>query len=178
MSVKLTLDVSELSQLGWEGMVGQGMLEQLQSWDGWLGVSLLKFKFVWLLNSAPKCALVLVASAICLNLCDSSSNSPLFNAVSKKLMSVCLKVTCPKFLGFRMKIQGSLVVAVCLMGPSLESASYLALVLIFSWCLGELVQLTNLSAGQGGKLLIFLSKLIHFSIWRLENHIISISDLE
>lgn len=31
MSVKLTLDVSEISQLGWEGMVGQGMLEQLWS---------------------------------------------------------------------------------------------------------------------------------------------------
>lgn len=31
MSVKLTLDMSEISQLGWEGMVGQGMLEQLWS---------------------------------------------------------------------------------------------------------------------------------------------------
>lgn len=31
MSVKLTLDMSELSQLGWKGMVGQGMLEQLRS---------------------------------------------------------------------------------------------------------------------------------------------------
>lgn len=31
MSVKLTLDTSELSQLGEEGMVGQGMLEQLWS---------------------------------------------------------------------------------------------------------------------------------------------------
>lgn len=95
MSVKLTLDMSELSQLG---MVSQGMLEQLQNWGGWLGVNLLKFKFVWLLNSAPKCALVLVASAICLNLCDSFSSTPLFSIVLKKLMSVCLKVSCPKFL--------------------------------------------------------------------------------
>lgn len=31
MSVILTLDMSELSQLRWEGMVGQEMLEQLQS---------------------------------------------------------------------------------------------------------------------------------------------------
>lgn len=31
MSVKLTLDMSEISQLGREGMVGQGMLEQLWS---------------------------------------------------------------------------------------------------------------------------------------------------
>ena len=31
MPVKLTLDTSELSQLGGEGMVGQGMPEQLQS---------------------------------------------------------------------------------------------------------------------------------------------------
>lgn len=61
------------------------------------------------------------------------------------------------------------MVAVCLVGPSLESASYLALVFIFSQRLGELVQLTNFSAGQGGKLLIFLSKLNHFFIWRLES---------
>lgn len=31
MSVKLTLDMSELSQLGWEGVIGQDMLEQLWS---------------------------------------------------------------------------------------------------------------------------------------------------
>lgn len=34
MPVKLTLDTSELSQLGWEGMVGQGMPEQLRSRGG------------------------------------------------------------------------------------------------------------------------------------------------
>lgn len=98
MSVKLTLDMSEISQLGREGMVGQGMLEQLWSWGGLLDVSLLKFKFVWLLNSAPKCALTLVVSAICLNLCDSFLSTPLFSIIFKKLMSACLKVSCTKFL--------------------------------------------------------------------------------
>lgn len=34
MSVKLTLDTSELPQLGCEGMVGQGMPEQLRSRGG------------------------------------------------------------------------------------------------------------------------------------------------
>lgn len=34
MPVKLTLDMSELSQLGWENMVGQGMPEQLRSQGG------------------------------------------------------------------------------------------------------------------------------------------------
>lgn len=150
------------------GMVGQDMLEQLHNWGGWLSVNLLKFKFVWLLNSAPKCALVLVASAICLNLCDSFSSTPLFSIVLKKLTSVCLEVV-QNSCWSRVKVQGSLVVAVCLVGPSLESVSYLALVFIFSWCYGELVQFTNLSAGQGAKLLIFLPKLIHFSVWRLES---------
>lgn len=83
MPLKLALDTSELSQLGWESMVGQGMPEQLQCRSGWLGVSLLKFKFVWLLNSAPKCALVLVTSAICLNLRDSFSSTHLLTLVWK-----------------------------------------------------------------------------------------------
>lgn len=83
MPVKLTLDTSELSQLGWEGMVGQGTQEQLWSRGGCLGVSLLKFKFVWLLNSTPKCARVLVTSAICLNLRDSFSSTPLSVLVRK-----------------------------------------------------------------------------------------------
>jgi len=34
MPVKLTLDMSELSQLGWDGVVGQGMPEQLRSRGG------------------------------------------------------------------------------------------------------------------------------------------------
>lgn len=72
---KLTLDTSEVSQSGGEGVIGHGMQKQLQSRGDSLGVSLLKFKFVWLLNSAPKCALV--NSAICLNLCDSFSSTPL-----------------------------------------------------------------------------------------------------
>lgn len=88
MPVKLTLGMSELSQPGWEGTVGQGTPEQLWSRGGCLGVSLLKFKFVWLLNSTPKCALVLVTSAICLNLCDSFSSTPLSVLVWKSALSI------------------------------------------------------------------------------------------
>lgn len=81
MPVKLTLDTSELSRLGGEGVIGQVMQEQLWSRGECRGVSLLKFKFVWLLNSAPKCALV--TSAICLNLRDSFSSTPLTALVCK-----------------------------------------------------------------------------------------------